>query len=74
MQDLQTDETCELNVRFLSNVTPSVVKVSDGEMKVPAMLIDVAGVKDLDRWTVLSQIASDLSGFRDRPLRQWGRP
>ena len=51
-------------------MTPSVVKVSESEMDVPAMLIDVAGVKDLDRWTVLSQIASDLSGFRDRPLRQ----
>ena len=68
--DPQTDETCELKVRCLSNVTPSVVSVSETEMNLPALSTEATGTRDPDHCTVVSQIASDLSGFRERSLRQ----
>ena len=37
---------------------------------VPATLMEVEGTRDLERWTVVNQMASDLSGFNDMPFRQ----
>ncbi|HEY5141078.1 MAG TPA: hypothetical protein VIJ25_17450 [Methylococcales bacterium] len=42
----------------------------DIDTEVPAILMDVAGERVLERCGVENQTASDLSGFNDRPLRQ----
>ena len=70
LHDLERAVTCESKVRWLSRVTPSVVMVFDIETVVPATLIETAGTKDLARCGVVNQMASDLSGFNDRPFKQ----
>jgi len=51
-------------------VSPSVVIVSETEMVLTAIFTEGIGIRDLALCTVVSQIASDLSGFRERPLKQ----
>ena len=40
------------------------------EIVVPATLIEIAGAKYLAHCGVVDQMASDLSGFKDRPFKQ----
>ena len=63
-------ETWWSNVSLLSKVTPRVLILSVIWTVVPATLTEVCGGKVRLRWWVLSQIASDLSGFKARPLTQ----
>ena len=51
-------------------MTPKVVIVLETGTVVPATFTDVAGGRDQARCVVLNQIASDLSGFKDKPFKQ----
>ena len=70
MYDLEIAATCGLKERWLSRVTPRVVILSETVTRVPAILMEVAGTRDLERCAVVNQMASDLSGFNDMPFRQ----
>ena len=59
-----------LKVRFESMTTQRLVIWSESSMSVSYMWIDGVAGKVRSRWCVPKSIASDLSGLRERPLKQ----
>jgi hypothetical protein len=64
----QTLETCELNERAESSVTPKVVILSDRLTIDPETLMQGIEGKWCNRCWVPKRMASDLVGLRQRPL------
>ena len=69
-QDLQIEDTWCSKVSLLSKVTPKVLSVSVVRTLVPATSTDLWSGSVWLHWWVLSQIASDLSGFKASPFMQ----
>ena len=61
---------CGRNVSLLSRVTPSVLTVSESGTAVPARSMLESEGKEHSRWREPNKIASDLSGFMAKPLKQ----
>ena len=67
---LQIEDTWCLKVSLLSKVTPKVLSESVIWTLAPATSTDLSGGSVRLRWWVLSQMASDLSGFKASPFTQ----
>ena len=70
MQDLQRFVMCSRNMSLLSRVTRSVLTVSESGTAVPARSMLENKGKVRSRCHEPNKIASDLSGFMAKPLKQ----
>ena len=63
MNTADSEETCLFKVKFWSNVTPSVLMVSEKGMRVPAIIGDAIGGRVGRRWRVQNRTKRLLQSF-----------